>query len=144
MRWYPVVAIFFAAIFLTPASGFAQVQEVTRPVEVEEDFMRFRVGAAVGFADYNFSYGSAGVDSDHDSTGVSWFVFVHLEAIDNLLLGVDWESTQLRKKSERFTIQGSPITDSTNDADADIDMVDIEATYLFVRVPSVELGVVVR
>ena len=83
------------------------------------------------------------MDSDHDSTGVSWFVFVHLEAIDNLLLGVDWESTQLRKKSERFTIQGSPITDSTNDADADIDMVDIEATYLFVRVPSVELGVVV-
>ena len=46
--------------------------------------------AAVGFSDYNFSYDSAGVDSDHDSTEVNWFVFAHLEVIDNLLLGVDW------------------------------------------------------
>ncbi|MDA1000547.1 MAG: hypothetical protein O2807_08545 [bacterium] len=107
-----------------------------------------RFGGSIGAASYDYEESFSATNSSFDSSGIAWNLFADAEIVERVRIGVDWEAARISSGTERWTnlpvgtLIGAQVN-QTNSLKAEIDMVDLDLSYVLFRNEKAELEIVV-
>lgn len=105
---------------------------------------RFVLGARVGVQAFNYQEHVGTTDSDYSSVGPALGVTGSFRLIDRLRLNIDYLGSFLQEDTETWrnigTFAGFTVNQQ-NDMDVSFHVLDIDASYSFVKTPQVEWAV---